>query len=228
MEVRQPVFLRIWANEVALKGVKRKLLGGSAVNKNDEVEYCNLELRFDRQHIQDLIKDLIQEGYSLYWSENEHVFVISVRTGRKLVKLRFQRTKDGYKLVGDYMIRDARLSEWMEKLIGDMRGHAVVKRFRDRQIIIENILFGEVIRLVEISGYQQRVLYQKGPMLTDEELTRLYYSVEGEERIRQCRIEVDEQLDRLSKALKADDKVHADECRAQLTFLTKELYMLEW
>jgi len=79
--------------------------------------------------------------------------------------------------------------------------------------------------LVEISGYQQRVLYQKGPMLTDEELTRLYYSVEGEERIRQCRIEEDAQLDRLSKALKADDKVHADECRAQLTFLTKELYM---
>lgn len=31
------------------------------MNKNDEVEYCNLELRFDRQHIQDLIKDLIQK-----------------------------------------------------------------------------------------------------------------------------------------------------------------------
>jgi len=198
------------------------------VNKNDEVEYCNLELRFDRQHIQDLIKDLIQKGYSLYWSENEQVFVISVRTGRKLVKLRFQRIKDGYKLVGDYMIRDARLSEWMEKLIGDMRGHAIVKRFRDRQIIIENILFGEVIRLVEISGYQQRVLYQKGPMLTDEELTKLYYSVEGEERIRQRRIEVDEQLDRLNDALKAEDMIRAEKCRAQLTFLTKELYMLEW
>ncbi|MDH6426782.1 molybdopterin converting factor small subunit [Paenibacillus sp. PastH-3] len=205
-----------------------KLLGGSAVNKNDEVEYCNLELRFDRQHIQDLIKDLIQEGYSLYWSENEQVFVISVRTGRKLVKLRFQRIKDGYKLVGDYMIRDARLSEWMEKLIGDMRGHAIVKRFRDRQIIIENILFGEVIRLVEISGYQQRVLYQKGPMLTDEELTRLFYSIEGEERVRQRRIEVDEQLDRLNDALKAGDTVRADKCRAELAFLTKELFMLEW
>jgi molybdopterin converting factor small subunit len=205
-----------------------KLLGGSAVNKNEEVEYCNLELRFDRQHIQDLIKDLIQEGYSLYWSENEQVFVISVRTGRKLVKLRFQRIKDGYKLVGDYMIRDARLSEWMEKLIGDMRGHAIVKRFRDRQIIIENILFGEVIRLVEISGYQQRVLYQKGPMLTDEELTRLFYSIEGEERVRQRRIEVDEQLDRLNDALKAGDTVRADKCRAELAFLTKELFMLEW
>lgn len=198
------------------------------MNKNDEVEYCNLELRFDRHHIQELIKDLIKDGYSLYWSENEELFLISVRTGRKLVKLRFQRIKEGYKLVGDYMIRDARLSEWMEKLIGDMRGHAVVKRFRDRQIIIENILFGEVIRLVEISGYQQRVLYQKGPLLTDQELSKLFYSGEGEERIRRCRIEVDEQLDRLNEALRSKDKKLEAACRAKLTALTWELKLLEW
>ncbi len=198
------------------------------MNKNDEVEYCNLELRFDRQHIQELIKDLIKEGYSLYWSENESVFLISVRTGRKLVKLRFQQIKDGYKLVGDYMIRDARLSEWMEKLIGDMRGHAVVKRFRDRQIIIENILFGEVIRLVEISGYQQRVLYQKGPLLSDQELTKLFYSGEGEERIQQRRVEVDEELDRLGEALRNEDPALAEASRVKLAKLARELNMLEW
>ncbi|MGN7765699.1 hypothetical protein [Paenibacillus sp. 22594] len=198
------------------------------MNKNDEVEYCNLELRFDRQHLQDLIKDLIKEGYSLYWSENETVFLISVRTGRKLVKLRFQRIKEGFKLVGDYMIRDARLSEWMEKLIGDMRGHAVVKRFRDRQIIIENILFGEVIRLVEISGYQQRVLYQKGPLLSDQELTKLFFSVDGEERIRDRRLEVDEVLDQLNKAIQAKDTERIAACKARLLVLTRELNMLEW
>lgn len=198
------------------------------MNKNDEVEYCNLELRFDRQHLQDLIKDLIKEGYSLYWSENETVFLISVRTGRKLVKLRFQRIKEGFKLVGDYMIRDARLSEWMEKLIGDMRGHAVVKRFRDRQIIIENILFGEVIRLVEISGYQQRVLYQKGPLLSDQELTKLFFSVDGEERIRDRRLEVDEVLDQLHKAIQTKDTERIAACKARLLVLTRELNMLEW
>ena len=121
------------------------------MNKSYEVEYCNLELRFDRRHIQQLIRDLIQDGYSLYWSENESLFIISVRTGRKLTKLRFQRLAKGYKLVGDYVIRDAKLAEWLEKLIGDLRGHAVVKRVKDRQIFVENILFGEVIRLVEIS-----------------------------------------------------------------------------
>ncbi|MBY9082334.1 hypothetical protein KIH86_19035 [Paenibacillus sp. HN-1] len=198
------------------------------MNKNDEVEYCNLELRFDRLHIQNLIKDLIQEGYSLYWSESDNLFIISVRTGRKLVKLRFQRIKEGYKLVGDYMIKDARLAEWMEKLIGDMRGHAVVKRFRDRQILIENILFGEVIRLVEISGYQQRVLYQKGPLLSDQELTKMFYSKLGEERIEERKKELDAELDRLSDALARKDDIQAAVSKEKLQELALELFRLEW
>ena len=48
------------------------------MNKSHEVEYCNLELRFDRRQIQNLIRDLIQEGYSLYWSETDVYFLISV------------------------------------------------------------------------------------------------------------------------------------------------------
>lgn len=131
------------------------------MNKSHEVEYCNLELRFDRRQIQNLIRDLIQEGYSLYWSETEYQFLISIRTGRKLVKLRFQRIKQRYKIVGDYLIKDEKLSELIEKLINDTRGHAVVKRIKDRQIVIENIMFGEIIRLVEVSGMEHRIIYQK-------------------------------------------------------------------
>ncbi|MGN7357663.1 hypothetical protein ACTHPF_09845 [Paenibacillus sp. SAF-054] len=198
------------------------------MNKSYEVEYCNLELRFNRRHIQDLIKELIQEGYSLYWSENESLFIVSVRTGRKLVKLRFHRTKNGYKMVGDYIIRDARLAEWMEKLIEDTRGHAVVKRFKDRQILVENILFGEVIRLVEISGYQQRVLYQKGPFMTEQEISKLYFSGEGEMRLLLLRMEVDDELERLHAALQCGDEEKADHCRKKLSDLSKQLFMLEW
>lgn len=68
-------------------------------------------------------------------------------------------------MTGDYLIKDAKLAEWLEKLIGDTRGHAVVKRFKDQQMTVENILFGEVIRLVEVSGFKQRVIFQKEPSL---------------------------------------------------------------
>lgn len=198
------------------------------MNKSEEVEYCNLELRFDRRHIQELIKELIQEGYSLYWSENDTQFVISIRTGRKLVKLRFQRTGSGFKLVGDYMIRDPKLSEWMEKLIENTRGHAVVKRFKDRQILIESILFGEVIRLVEISGYRQRVLFQKGTPMTEQEMLRLFESDEGERRLLLCRLETDDELERLHDAMLEGNEERIDACKQRLRELSLELLRLEW
>ncbi|CAM2823523.1 hypothetical protein PASE110613_02575 [Paenibacillus sediminis] len=198
------------------------------MNKSYEVEYSNLELRFDRRHIQNLIKDLIQEGYSLYWSENESLFIVSVRTGRRLVKLRFQRMKNGYKMVGDYIIKDAKLAEWLEKLIEDTRGHAVVKRFKDRQILIESILFGEVIQLVEVQGFEQRVLFQKGPNLTAEDIFKIYTSQAAERRLELLRYEMDDELERLFEAMRAGDEEKAALCKEKLKRIRRELLLLEW
>ena len=198
------------------------------MNKSYEVEYCNLELRFDRRHIQQLIRDLIQDGYSLYWSENESLFIISVRTGRKLTKLRFQRLAKGYKLVGDYVIRDAKLAEWLEKLIGDLRGHAVVKRIRDRQILVENILFGEVIRLVEISGMEHRVIFQKGPIVDMAQMAEMFASEAAEDRLAQLQKELDAELERLFEAIQQGDAEASEACKERLRKLRMELMQLEW
>lgn len=198
------------------------------MNKSYEVEYCNLELRFDRRHIQQLIRDLIQDGYSLYWSENESLFIISVRTGRKLTKLRFQRLAKGYKLVGDYVIRDVKLAEWLEKLIGDLRGHAVVKRIRDRQILVENILFGEVIRLVEISGMEHRVIFQKGPIVDMAQMAEMFASEAAEERLAQLQKELDTELERLFEAIQQGDAEASEACKERLRKLRMELMQFEW
>ncbi|MDO7905293.1 hypothetical protein Q5741_02550 [Paenibacillus sp. JX-17] len=198
------------------------------MNKGCEVEYCNLELRFSRRHIQQLIKDLIQEGYSLYWSEDDASFILSIRTGRKLVKLRFQQMKNGeYKMVGDYMIRDPKLAEWLEKLINDTRGHAVVKRFKEQHILVENILFGEVIRLVEVSGFKTRILYQKGPILSAEEMQEMFDSNEGENRLMLLRLEIDLELDQLRTAIRACDKEAVHASKERMKRLSHQLFMLE-
>ncbi|MDQ0088342.1 hypothetical protein J2T12_001748 [Paenibacillus anaericanus] len=198
------------------------------MNKSYEVEYCNLELRFDRRHIQQLIRDLIQDGYSLYWSENENIFIISVRTGRKLTKLRFQRLAKGYKLVGDYVIKDAKLADWLEKQIGDLRGHAVVKRFKDRQVLIESILFGEVIRLVEIIGVEHRVIFQKGPMVDRRKLAEIFASEAAECQLKSLEQELDDELAKLSAALQCGDEEAVEACKEKLRNLRIELIRLEW
>lgn len=197
------------------------------MNKSYEVEYCNLELRFDRRQIQHFIRDLIHEGYSLYWSESETQFMVSIRTGRKLVKLKFQRLHNRYRIVGDYTIKDEKLSELLEKLINDTRGHAVVKRIKDRQIVIENIMFGEIIRLVEVCGMEHKIIYQRKPFVTLEEIKQAFSSRRAEERAAVLRYELDYELSNLSEALAASNEEAIAASKEKLGQLRIEMLQLE-
>ncbi|WP_127587621.1 hypothetical protein [Paenibacillus koleovorans] len=197
------------------------------MNKSYEVEYCNLELRFDRRQIRNFIKALIQVGYSLYWNENEQQFIISIRSGRKLIKLRFQRLGDRYKIVGDYSFKDEKLAELMEKMIGDTRGHAIVKRFKDRQILIENIMFGEIIRMVEISGVEHKVLFQKDPVVTVDEVIQAFKSKRAVERAAVVRLELDYELAVLHEAITAGEEEAVSASKTRLATLREEMLQLE-
>jgi hypothetical protein len=199
-----------------------------AVNRSHEVEYCNLELRFDRRQLQNLIRELIQEGYSLYWNESEHLFIVSVRTGRKLLKLKFQRVLNRYKMVGDYLVKDEKLSQWIEKLINNSRGHAIVKRFRDRQVlVIENIMFGEIIRLVEVSGMEHRIIFQKRPQITVEDMVQAFKSKRAEHRAGVLRLEIDYELAVLHEALAEGRTSDAEASKDRLKGMRVEMLLLE-
>ncbi|MFC5403159.1 hypothetical protein [Cohnella soli] len=198
------------------------------MNRSHEVEYCNLELRFDRRQIQNLIRELIQEGYSLYWNENDHHFIVSVRTGRKLLKLRFLRVLGRYKLVGDYVVKDERLAQWIEKLINSSRGHAVVKRIHDHQVLrIENIMFGEIIRLVEVSGMEHRIIFQKRPQVTIEDMVQAFKSKRAEQRAGVLRLEIDYELAVLHEALVQGNTEEAEASKEKLRGMRTEMLVLE-
>lgn len=197
------------------------------MNKVHEVEYCNLELHFDRRQIRYFIKALIQEGFSLYWNESDQYFIVSIRTGRKLVKLKFNRVGQQYKIVGNYSFKDEKLAELMEKMIGDTRGHAIVKRFKERQVLIENIMFGEIIRTVEITGVEHKVLYQREPVITTEQIIQAFRSKRAVERIPVVRLELDYELSCLYEALQENDQERAEQIKARLKALRWEMLTLE-
>ena len=197
------------------------------MNKGYEVEFCNLELRFERRQIQNLIRELIQEGYSLYWSESEGAFLVSIRSGRRLLKLHFQKINDRYKMIGNYTVRDERLTELLDKLINDTRGHAVVKRIRDRQMVIENIMFGEIIRLVEVTGMEHRIIFQKKPAITTEDMIRAFQSKRAEERAVVLRYELDYELSALFEALQTGNQEQAVLSKNKLELLRVEMLQLE-
>lgn len=197
------------------------------MNQSYEVEYCNLELRFDRRLIQQFISSLIEEGYSLYWNENEHQFIIAIRSGRKLIKLKLDRVDNRYKLAGTYSFRDPKLSEMMEKMINDTKGHAVVKRFSERQILIENIMFGEIIKKVEISGIERKVVFEKGPNISMEHVWAAMRSTRVDERIPVLRLELDYELATLHELLEEGKLEEAERCKERIRKLRQEWIMSE-
>jgi len=192
-----------------------------------EVEYCNLELRFERRIIHDFMRHLANEGFSLFWSEDEHQIELKIRSELGFIALHFTRIGDRFKIVGDYLFSDDRLSRLMEKLIEDSRGHAVVKRFTDHQIVIENILFGEVIRLVEIRGVEHKVIFQKKPLVTREEMVEAFKNKRASERIPVLKLEMDYELMVLNDAVQAHDKKKMKESKQKLRALRQEMLWLE-
>lgn len=115
----------------------------------------------------------------------------------------------------------------MEKLIEDTRGHAIVKRFKDRQIVIENIMFGEVIRLVEISGVDYKVIYQKELLVTVEEIIQAFKSTRIEDRIPVLRMEMDYELTTLQDAILSGIEEDIYNSKERLVDLRQEMLVLE-
>jgi hypothetical protein len=197
------------------------------VSKSYEIEYCNLNLRFDRRLIRNFIKSLIQAGYSLYWSENENFFTVSIRSNRRLIKLRFTRFDEYYEISGNYTFTDNKLAHIIEKWIEDTRGHAVVKRFKDQQITIENIMNGEMIRMVEINGVDHKVVYQRESVVTMEAVMNALHSDRAEKRIEEIKTQMDELLVNYKKAIDGQQDSLIKKIQKQLSALRHEMITLE-
>lgn len=192
-----------------------------------DVEFCDLEMKFERRHIQQFIQKLVENGYSIHWSENQQKLVVHIRTGKKLIKLRFVQSHHRYKMVGNYHIQDPVLSTIIEEMIERTLGHAVVKRFGDHQVTIENICFGERVRLVEIDGVDYRVIYEKKHIVSVEDMVKAFKSERAEKEIPIVRLELDYELALLYEALNHQDTSQILASKRKLEKLRKKMLQLE-
>jgi hypothetical protein len=197
------------------------------MNQPYEVEYCNLELRFDRAQIREFVKSLIHSGYSLYWSENEGQFIVSIQSGERMVKMTFLRMGQRFKMVGECLLADDNLVTLMEKMIDVTRGHAVVKRFMQQEILIENIMFGELVKKVSVNGVEHRILFEKALTVSSDDIKKALRSKRIEQRIPVLKMEIDYELACLYDAMKNKDEIKIFEHKEKLHELTHEMFVLE-
>jgi hypothetical protein len=146
------------------------------------------------------------------------------------VKLRFDRLTEGYKLVGNYMLNDPKLAELLEKMIGDTKGNAIVKRFHDPHILIDSIVSGELIQRVEVDGDERRTIFSKEPklLITENDLEKVYQLDSVERRIPVLRQALDEALDELIDLIEQDAPLEArEQVTTRLQQLRQELILTE-
>lgn len=191
-----------------------------------EIEYCNLELTFEKKQAFELIYSIVGNQYSIV--ENSGYMIIYVYLEEEAVKLKFKKHGSHIRLMGkNYCFQSDIMFEIMDRLIYESKGHAVIKRVGQRAIYIETVIFGEVVAITEIKGSYKKVLYQKKYILTGEDLEKLWTSTSVEERIEIWKLEVDYALAWLAEALKGKNEVLIIQYKIELQRLNRERISLE-
>ncbi|WP_128895044.1 hypothetical protein [Longirhabdus pacifica] len=190
-----------------------------------EVEYSNVEIYFDRRRIHQFIAALMDDKYTVYWNETDDEFSLIIVKTKVITKLKFKRKEHQYKMDGNYSFKDNTLAKMVEKLIEDSKGHAIVKRFHEHQVKIDNILFGEVIRTVKISDVSLNK--EKKAVVTMNDVLQAWQCNRIQERIKFIYLEIDEQLLLLHKYLERNELTLIEQCKQKLKALQHEMFTME-
>lgn len=192
------------------------------------MEYSNITLHFEKSQIECLIDYLVEAGLPIAWKETKRYFTLSIQTIDTTKRLTFEKHGKTYKLRNkSYNFRDLRIAKIFQRFIQDVKGHAVVKLLSNDQLLVQNIRYGESVRIVEIKGPNKKILFEKECIVTMEHVQEAIERKDAEERIPVLRLEVDYELAHLFEAMEQGDTNRANECKKRLEGLRLEMLMLE-
>ncbi len=198
------------------------------MNTYNELEYCNVAVWFTRPALNELMHALVEAGMNIAWQESNKQFRLLVQTHAGPCVINLHKTGDSFKLDElDCTVRDIRLGMVLYRFIEQAKGHAIVKIFNDKQIVVKNIRYGEAVRIVEIKGAEKKVIYEKACSVTMEQVIAALKRRDAEERIPVLRLELDYELATLHDALLANDSAQIAKSKERLTLLRREMLMLE-
>lgn len=193
-----------------------------------EMEYSNVTLQFEHIQIQRLIEVLVEAGLPVAWKETKRFFTLSVQTLWTTQRLTLDRHGRYYKLRNKhYNIKDQRFAKILQQFIQEVKGHAVLKVISNDQLVVQNIRYGEPVRIVEIKGPNKRILFEKECIVTMEQVMEAMKRTDAEERIPVLKMEVDYALACLYEAMMSNDCKKISEYKKILYNLRQEMLLLE-
>ncbi|WP_232698334.1 hypothetical protein [Brevibacillus daliensis] len=194
----------------------------------NELEYSNVIVWFDRITLDELMNALVQSGLTVKWKESLKQMRIDISNDCCGHQLIMSKTGDKFKLEEcHYSVRDFRLAMVLYQFIELAKGHAVVKITNEEQILVKNIRYGEAVRITKIKGAEKKVIYEKACNVTMDQVIAAMKRRDSEERIPVLRLELDYELATLHDAMKQKNKEQIKKSKAKLQILRKEMLLLE-
>lgn len=195
----------------------------------EEVEYSNVALRFDWNQIQQLMNALVETKLPVTFKESNKFLILSIKTLFGMQRLLFNKQGRYYRLRNrHYSIKDKRLADILQQFIKEMKGHAVLKLLTNDQLVVQNIRYGEPVRITQITGSQKKILFEKECMVTMDQVLEAFQRTDAEQRIPSLKAEIDEELTRLFHAVESKHDEQITASKELLESLRLEMIVLEY
>ncbi|MBG9944815.1 hypothetical protein ABE237_01550 [Brevibacillus formosus] len=198
------------------------------MNLGMELEYFHLAVWFDRKTLHAMVQTLVEAGVSVTWKESPEQFHLLVNTtdGRSDWKMR--RLNGSYKLhIAGIPVNDSRVALVLYHFVERAKGHAMIKVTFEECVLLKQIQYGEVIRIVELKGAEKKVIYEKFCNVTMDQVIAAMKRRDSEERIPVLRLELDYELATLYDAMQAKDQSQMKQSTERLKQLRREMLLLE-
>jgi hypothetical protein len=203
--------------------------GGKVMATFQELEYTSITLTFEKEMVYQLIERLIEVGLSVAWKESNKIFALSVRTEEGTQRLTFKKISEKMCRLShrNYLIKDKRFAAVLHQLLEETKGHAVAKFIRQGQVVVQNIRYGEPVKIVEINGTERKILYEKECTVSMDQVLEALKRKDAEQRISVLRLEIDYELATLHEAMEKNDWKTILACKERLEALRREMLVLE-
>ncbi len=192
--------------------------------KRIATEYVKSSLKLTEAELLKFIEIFEEEQRVLFVKvfENGNQQIIFRDNAEDEVVLSFELSNGTYISEGSCRVSNPQLTNLMRKAVSDFKGNAIVNRIYSDFTMVYYYEHGMVVKIVEIIGSKQKMIYQY--LNTADVLEQMFLNQKAEEEIQATYDQIDKLLD---LRIQSEEPPAYDQIDLQLQELNHRLFVLE-
>lgn len=168
------------------------------------VEFSDVYIEINKQAMQNFIKKMMSQHYSLFWRYNVKTICLIIELDDTAHELPFIRNTEFLTLTADSLfVNDDVLANALEKLLQNEKGNGIVKRTTRGPLYITSYQAGDIESMIEIDGSEKIMMNRNGSLIQYKDSNT---SLEPLTIFNMTNLEIDYALMELHEALVSSDE----------------------